>query len=215
MAQWIEYVGTFASVVVAISLMMKNLKRLRLLNLAGSGIFAVYGAAIGSVPVFALNLFCVAADAWFLVKMRRERSSFALMRVDPDESEYLESFLGFYAADIGRFAPNFATEDFEGASAVFVLRDMVPANLVIYRRAEDGAVELLLDYATPAWRDYRSAEYFFEAAARDIAGPDGTLFRAKASVAAHRAYLKRIGFEQGPSGLWEMTVDSARLKARG
>jgi hypothetical protein len=224
--QYIEYVGTAASVIVAISLMMKNLKHLRLLNLAGSAVFAAYGAAIGSLPVLALNIFCVAADAYYLYKMRRERSSFALMRVEPGESEYLESFLGFYARDIGRFAPEFGQADLEGASAVFVLRDMVPANLVVYRKADDGAVELLLDYATPAYRDYRSADYFFEAAARDIASSGRTVFRARSSVAAHAAYLERMGFAPAKPGLaregaagyasdeWELVIEGDRPRAR-
>jgi hypothetical protein len=207
MLQFIEYFGTLASVVVAISLMMKNIKHLRLLNLAGSSLFAAYGAAIGSVPVCALNLFCVGIDAWYLLKMRRERSAFALMRVEPGESVYLESFLGFYARDIARFAPEFGAEDY--ASAVFVLRDMVPASLVLYRKAPGGVIELLLDYATPTYRDYRNAEYFFEAVARDIALSGGTVFRARATTAAHRAYLERMGFARSPSGLWELAVGAA------
>jgi hypothetical protein len=206
MLQIIEYFGTLASVVVAISLMMKNIKRLRLLNLAGSGLFAAYGAAIGSIPVCALNLFCVGIDAWYLVRMRRERSSFALMRVEPGESEYLESFLGFYAGDIARFAPDFANEDLQGSSAIFVLRDMVPAGLVIYRKTDDGAVALLLDYATPAYRDYKSAEYFFDAAARDIAGKGKAIFRASAATKVHQAYLERMGFAKTESGGWELIV---------
>lgn len=210
MMQYVEYVGTLASVVVAISLMMKNLKHLRLLNLAGSAIFAAYGAAIGSMPVLALNLFCVGADAWYLYKMRRERSSFALMRVEPGESEYLESFLGFYARDIARFAPEFGTEDYSGSSAVFVLRDMVPASLVIYRKAEDGAIELKLDYATPAWRDFKNAEFFLEAAARDIAGAGQALFRARATTKAHAAYLRRMGFRQAGADRWELELSSPR-----
>lgn len=198
--------GTLASVVVAISLMMRNLKRLRLLNLAGSAMFAAYGAAIGSIPVFALNLFIVAIDAWYLAKMRRERSAFSLLHVDIARSEYLVDFLDFYAKDIARFAPEFKREELEGSRAVFVLRDMVPASLAIYRGSGDGAVDLLLDYAPPAWRDYRNAEYFFGAAARDIAGPSEVVFRARASAKAHVSYLERMGFKKAAAGGWELRV---------
>jgi hypothetical protein len=202
----IGWFGTLASVVVAVSLMMKNLKRLRLINLAGSAMFAAYGAAIGSVPVSALNLFIVAIDGWYLAKMRRERSAFSLLHVDIESSEYLADFLGFYAKDIARFAPEFRQEELEGSRAVFVLRDMVPASLVVYREAEGGAVDLLLDYAPPAWRDYRNAEYFFGAAARDIAGGGGAVFRARASAKAHVAYLERMGFRRAAAGGWELRV---------
>jgi hypothetical protein len=202
----IGWFGTLASVVVAISLMMRNHKRLRLLNLAGSAMFAAYGAAIGSVPVFALNLFIVGVDSWYLARMRRERSSFSLLHVDIERSEYLAAFLDFFAKDVSRFAPEFSREELAGSRAVFVLRDMVPANLVIYRRGEGGAVELLLDYATPAWRDYGNAEYFFGAAARDISGGSKALFRARASARAHVAYLRRMGFARRADGGWELEV---------
>jgi hypothetical protein len=203
----IAWFGTLSSVVVAISLMMRNLRRLRLLNLAGSAMFAAYGAAIGSIPVLALNVFIVAVDAWYLERMRRDRSAFSLLRVDEPLFEYLASFLDFFAKDIVRFAPEFRREEVAGSKAVFVLRDMMPAGLVIYRRAPDGAVDLVLDYAAPPWRDYRNAEYFFGAAARDIAGGAPALFRARASAKAHVSYLGRMGFERTAEGVWELRVD--------
>ncbi len=201
----IGWFGTLSSVVVAISLMMKNLRRLRLLNLAGSAMFSAYGAAIGSVPVFALNLFIVGIDAWYLAKMRRERSAFSLLHADIARSEYLSGFLDFYAKDIARFAPEFGRDQPEGSRAVFVLRDMMPAGLVIYRPIGDGIIELALDYAPPQWRDYKSAEYFFAAAARDIAGGAPAIFRARASARAHVAYLERMGFAKADRG-WELRV---------
>jgi hypothetical protein len=211
----IEWFGTLSSVVVAISLMMRNIRRLRLLNLAGAALFALYGLAIGSIPVFALNLFIVLIDLWYLLKMRRERSSFSLLHVDIERTEYLRSFLDFYARDISRFAPEFKREELEGSRAVFVLRDMVPASLVIYRKALDGAIELLLDYATPSWRDFKSAEYFFAASARDIAGWGKALFRARAATKIHEAYLERMGFLKASSGYWELVVGESATAGGG
>jgi hypothetical protein len=208
MGAFIEWFGTLSSVVVAISLTMKNIKRLRILNLVGAALFAAYGAAIGSIPVFALNLFIAGIDAWYLAKMRRERSTFSLFHVDIGRSEYLKSFLDFYRKDIARFAPEFRLEELEGSDAVFVLRDMIPASLAVYRRGEDGAIELLLDYATPAWRDFKNAEYFFAAAARDIAGGGRTIFRARATTKAQEDYLGRMGFAQASSGGWELVSES-------
>jgi hypothetical protein len=202
----IGWFGTLSSVVVAVSLTMRNLKRLRLINLAGSAMFAAYGAAIGLVPVLALNLFIVGIDAWYLARMRRERSAFSLLHVDIERSEYLASFLEFHAKDIARFAPEFRREELEGSRAVFVLRDMVPASLVVFRREEGRAIRLLLDYAPPAWRDYRNAEYFFGAAARDIAGGSEAVFRARASAKAHVRYLERMGFAKAADGWWELTA---------
>ena len=56
---WIEWFGYAASVVVAISLMMSSIVKLRWLNLTGATMFSSYGFIIGALPVGFLNLFIV------------------------------------------------------------------------------------------------------------------------------------------------------------
>ncbi|CAM4063982.1 MULTISPECIES: YgjV family protein [Shewanella] len=64
-----EWVGYLASVVVAISLMMSNIKKLRWWNLIGAALFVAYGLAIGALPVALVNFFIVLIDAFYLVKL--------------------------------------------------------------------------------------------------------------------------------------------------
>ena len=66
-----EWVGYLASVVVAISLMMSNIKKLRWWNLIGAALFVAYGLAIGALPVALVNFFIVLIDAFYLVKLYR------------------------------------------------------------------------------------------------------------------------------------------------
>ncbi|MBL8968512.1 MAG: YgjV family protein [Spirochaetaceae bacterium] len=204
----IEVFGTFASLVIAASLMMKNLKRLRLINLAGSVMFALYGLGIKALPVFLVNVFIVLIDAWYLYRLRLERSAFSLLHAKKGEGAYLEEFLRFYAKDIAAHAPDFSAEGLEGAEAVFVLRDMMPTSLVIYRRKGEGVFDLLLDYAVPAYRDYKSADFFFRTAAEDIAGKGEARFYAKSAVPVHVKYLKRLGFVESEAGTFIKTVRS-------
>uniref|UniRef100_Q0HY62 Uroporphyrinogen decarboxylase n=1 Tax=Shewanella sp. (strain MR-7) TaxID=60481 RepID=Q0HY62_SHESR len=70
-----EWVGYLASVVVAISLMMSNIKKLRWWNLLGSALFVAYGVAIQAYPVAAVNFFIVLIDAYYLVVIYREQAS--------------------------------------------------------------------------------------------------------------------------------------------
>ncbi|ASF17248.1 MULTISPECIES: YgjV family protein [Shewanella] len=70
-----EWVGYLASVVVAISLMMSNIKKLRWLNLLGAVLFVAYGMAIQAYPVAAVNFFIVLIDAYYLVVIYREQLS--------------------------------------------------------------------------------------------------------------------------------------------
>ncbi|HBF47889.1 YgjV family protein [Shewanella frigidimarina] len=67
-----EWVGYLASVVVAISLMMSDIKKLRWWNLIGAGLFVAYGLAIDAVPVALVNFFIVLIDAYYLVKLYRD-----------------------------------------------------------------------------------------------------------------------------------------------
>lgn len=67
-----EWVGYLASVVVAISLMMSNIKKLRWWNLIGAALFVAYGVAIGAYPVALVNFFIMLIDTYYLVKLYRE-----------------------------------------------------------------------------------------------------------------------------------------------
>lgn len=67
-----EWVGYLASVVVAISLMMADIKKLRWWNLIGAALFVAYGMAIEAIPVALVNFFIVLIDAYYLVKLYRE-----------------------------------------------------------------------------------------------------------------------------------------------
>lgn len=70
-----EWVGYLASVVIAISLMMSNIKKLRWWNLIGAALFVVYGLAIDAIPVALVNFFIVFIDAYYLRKIYKEQRS--------------------------------------------------------------------------------------------------------------------------------------------
>lgn len=64
-----EIVGYIASALVAVSLMMSSIFRLRVINLVGAALFTVYGLLIGAYPVAAMNLFIVLIDLYYLRDM--------------------------------------------------------------------------------------------------------------------------------------------------
>ncbi len=64
-----EWVGYLASVVVAISLMMSNIKKLRWWNLVGAALFVAYGMAISAIPVALVNFFIVLIDIYYLIRL--------------------------------------------------------------------------------------------------------------------------------------------------
>jgi len=202
----LELVGYVASILVAISLMMSSILRLRLINLVGSAAFTVYGVLIHAYPVAVVNLIIVFINLYYLRQMLGSREYFTLLRVQPD-SEYLTYFVDFYRDEIQRFLPGFSHTPQPGQLTFFVLRDMVPAGLFIGQKQADGGLLVLLDFVIPQYRDFKTGSYVFrdqaaffrEQGVREILSePGGTV---------HASYLRRMGFTPGAtSGLYRLSI---------
>lgn len=61
-----ELLGYLASLFVAISLMMRSLTKLRVINLVGSLLFIAYGLVIGAYPVAVMNAFILLVNLYHL-----------------------------------------------------------------------------------------------------------------------------------------------------
>ncbi|WP_428775915.1 YgjV family protein [Vibrio sp.] len=71
----VEIFGYAASIMVAISLTMKDIVRLRVLNFIGCALFTAYGLMIEAWPVAATNGFIACVNIYFLTKMWQEQRS--------------------------------------------------------------------------------------------------------------------------------------------
>ncbi|RLV60246.1 uroporphyrinogen decarboxylase [Parashewanella curva] len=68
----VEFIGYSASVMVAVSLMMKNIVWLRTLNFIGCLLFVIYGIEIQAWPVAGMNAFVCCINVYHLVKLYKE-----------------------------------------------------------------------------------------------------------------------------------------------
>jgi hypothetical protein len=190
---WFEMVGYVGSVLVAISLMMESLWRLRIINLVGALIFTTYGLLIGAEPVAGLNALIVAIDIYYLLQMWRQKDYFHLMEVSYD-SRYLKNFVEFYRKEIGEFFPSYLFKPKEDQLVVFVLRNMVPAGLLIVRARGEEA-DIFLDFVIPGYRDFRAGKFLFDESAEYFHQRGIRRFVSAAGNPKHESYLKRIGFQ--------------------
>jgi len=71
----VEIMGYAASIMVAISLTMKDIVKLRVLNFIGCGLFSAYGLMIDALPVVATNGFIACVNVYFLMKMYQEKKA--------------------------------------------------------------------------------------------------------------------------------------------
>ena len=79
---YVEIVGYTGSVLVAISLMMKNIYYLRRINLIGAATFSIYGLLVGVIPVFILNGFITIVDIYYIWDAKRENEYFTLLPIE-------------------------------------------------------------------------------------------------------------------------------------
>jgi hypothetical protein len=191
---WIEYFGTLMSVIVAVSLMQKNIRWLRIINGIGAAGFSVYGAMIAAWPVLALNAFIVVIDLWYLLRMQNTDDHFDYLEVDGLKSAFVRKFIDFHRDDIKAFIPEFNPEDRDNVRGCLILRDTRPVSLVLYRTADDGDGEILLDYSVPSHRDFKNARFFFDYVLRHLDMENLNRLTARGSTKKHRAYLEKIGF---------------------
>lgn len=66
-----ELLGYSASFLIALSLSMRSLLTLRVINLTGALLFTIYGLVIGALPVAALNFYIVLVNLYYLHQMFR------------------------------------------------------------------------------------------------------------------------------------------------
>lgn len=156
----LELVGYAASVLVAISLMMTSVLRLRLINLVGAAGFSLYGLLIGAYPVAVLNGAIVFVNLYHLAVMLRTKEYFQLLPLKPD-SVYLPYFLNYHAAEIRRVVPDFHYRPSPDQVTLFILRDCNPAGAFVAKRESEGVLRVRLDFAIPHYRDLKMGRYLF------------------------------------------------------
>ena len=156
----LELIGYAASVIIAISLMMSSVLRLRIINLVGAAMFATYGLLIGAIPVAVLNGAIVLVNVYHLVQMLQAKEFFRLLKLRPD-SDYLKYFLGFYAKDILSILPDFEYRPTENQVTLFILRDCAPVGVFIAEEKTPGVLHVVLDFVIPRYRDLKIGKFLF------------------------------------------------------
>ena len=194
--EWQDIIGYTGSALIAISLMMKNIFKLRKINLIGASTFAVYGLLVQAYPVLILNSFIAMVDVYYLLGMYRKKDAFNLMPVLDPNHPYLNEFLDFHSADIQKFSPEFNMNKIANANCFFVLRNLVPVGIFIYENINPGDANILLDYAIPDYRDLKNAEYLYYAESKFLKEKGITNLTTESSVKEHRKYLKKLGFSE-------------------
>ncbi len=193
---WVEAVGYLGSGLVLVSMLMSSVVRLRIINLTGSVIFAVYALLIRSYPTALMNICLVGINIYHLLQLRKPVRHFDVCEDRPD-STWITCLLKRCGEDIAQHFPEFRpdTAPSENTRAFVVLHGTEAVGLLI-GEMEGDCLAVRLDYATPTYRDCsvgRSLYAFL---------PDcGVRALSVRNVPeTHFHYLRRMGFEVRPDG---------------
>jgi hypothetical protein len=193
-----ELIGYAASVLVAVSLMMRSVLRLRVINLIGAATFLVYGLLISAYPIAAVNGVIVGINLYYLREMRQTENYFTILESHHDAS-YLHEFLRFYEEDIRRFFPSFDYAPKERDLVWFILRDLVPVGLFVAEPKGPDTLLVHLDYVIPGYRDLQPGKFLYEEQAERFESRDIKHLETIPETKEQREYVERMGFTRATS----------------
>jgi len=191
-----EIIGYLGSLLVAVSLSMKNIRYLRRINLFGAAFFSIYGLLIEAYPVFVLNGYIAIIDIYYLFKMYRAKEDFQLVPVLDKKHLYLNEFLNYYSQDIAIYFPNYKNLNLIDLNCFFVLRDLRPVGLLIIEEKNLQEIEIHLDYAIPDYRDLKTGKYLFDSELKYFRIKGYKTLKTSSYNKKHQKYLIKIGFRK-------------------
>ncbi len=204
----IEWIGYCASAIVAISMFLTSIVRLRWVNLVGAALFAFYGMMIDSWPVALLNAVIVCTDVYYLLRIYTHVDAFEMLEVQ-QSNPYILRFLAYYKNDIEHHNPGFALQPSSDIYTYMVLRNMVMVGVFIAHPVDKHSIEVLLDYVTPDYRDFKNGRFVYMWVANKYKQLGYTHIVATSPNPYHTQYLRNMGFEVLPSG--QLSVEMTTL----
>ncbi len=68
----VEIIGYTGSIVIAVSLLMKDALKLRIINMIGALLFVIYGIMIKAHAVWLVNLFIAVVDLYYIYELKKK-----------------------------------------------------------------------------------------------------------------------------------------------
>jgi hypothetical protein len=192
--QYYEILGYLGSLLVAISLTMTSIIRLRIINLIGGSAFFIYGYLIGATPIMIANLLISSINIYSLFQMKNNKEYFSVLEVGTD-SQYWDAFIDYYKNEIVLQRPDFQSDkDKKGKLCFFLLRDAIPAGIFQAKYLPNRELLVELDYVIPKYRDFKLGTFLFQNQCDFFLDKGLTKILSKSLTPTHQTYLKKMKF---------------------
>ncbi len=192
-----EIIGYVASLLVAISLSMSSLIKLRWINLFGAIFFSIYGFLIHSYPVAFVNGYIGLMNIFYLVKIYRTKDDFRVLAYD-NKTQYMGYFFNFYKKEIHNYNPDFDFNIKENDKVFIILRNMMPAGIVV-GNCEESIFNLKLDFVIPQYRDFKVGNFIYRHKNSFLYNNDIKVVIANTRNKKQAIYYQKMGFAENNS----------------
>lgn len=188
-----EIVGYVASLLIALSLLMTSVLKLRWYLLFGNIIYVAYGYMIGSMPIMLLNALNAFINTYFIYQAINLKGSYKIIPADI-KSPLLNHFVSYYVDDINKYFPNMS--GFQEDDVIFLMiKGTAVIGVTAFRKKGEKHYSVVIDYVAKSHRDQKPGRLLYEES--DIFSIlDATVIEAEAFVPKHRKYLINMGFRQ-------------------
>ncbi len=192
-----ELIGYTASALVAISLMMSSVIRLRIINLSGALCFTIYGLLIQAYPVSVLNFFMVLANLYHIRKLLLTEAKLNLLEVLP-ESQYLAAFLRIHNQELKNLSIH-SQLLCEHQFIFLILIDLTPIGLFIAEKYDKDLLLITTDFVLPGHSYFKVGKYLYLNEKHAFRNKGFQKVCIKPRTKKHEAELRRLGFEKKSS----------------
>lgn len=185
----IEMAGYLGSVLVVVSMLMSSVIKLRIINTTGSTVSAIYALIIHSYPLALMNICLVIINIYNLAKLLKTENHYNLVQAKTNDT-FLEYFLNYYKNDIQKFFPE-KNINISLADTVYIIYcDADPAGILLGKAGKDNAIDIFIDYTTPAYRDCSVGKFLYSRLPEK--GINKLVYSGEPG--RHGPYLQKMGF---------------------
>ena len=187
----LEIVGYIGSVFVVVSMLMTSVVKLRLINMIGSTISIIYAFIVKAYPLALMNFCLVVINSINLYKLLNNKREYNVISLSFEDG-FIRYFLDTYSEDIKKFLPQANLNEIYEV-AYLVCCGTTPAGILLGKKESESAIEVTVDYATPAYRDCSVGKHLYSYLASQNHIKELSFGKSN-STEFHTSYLLKMGF---------------------
>lgn len=187
---YLEIFGYIGTALVILSMMMTSLLKLRVINICGSTISAVYSILCNAWPIVVMNVCLILINSFQIIQKVRHKKPYGHLQLSCDDPT-ARYFFSLYRDHIQKIFPDYRLEAHDGRELHMIYVGNEAVGVFVGSRREDS-YHLEMGYVLPKYCDDAMGKYLFgvfeDRGIGALTAPAGNVERARA--------FKHLGFEE-------------------